>query len=129
MLTAETTLNVTRASLVDLDRQRAQAEHAIAVLTGVPPADLTIRPIASWSPGPPVTPLLVPSTLLQRLPDVVAAERNAAAANAQIGARCRPITLTSRFRDRLDSPARMTEAVDLIEALGGGWSADELESR
>ncbi len=55
------------------------------MLTGVPPADLTILPIASWSPGPPATPLLVPSTLLQRRPDVAAAERNAAAANAQIG--------------------------------------------
>lgn len=85
MLTAETTLNITRASLIDLDRQRTQAEHAIAVLIGEPPADLTILPIVNWSPGPPATPLLVPSTLLQRRPDVAAAERSAAAANAQIG--------------------------------------------
>jgi NodT family efflux transporter outer membrane factor (OMF) lipoprotein len=85
VLTAESTLNSTKASLIDLDRQRTQAEHAIAVLIGQPPADLTIQPIANWSPGPPATPLQVPSTLLQRRPDVAAAERSAAAANAQIG--------------------------------------------
>jgi NodT family efflux transporter outer membrane factor (OMF) lipoprotein len=85
VLTAETTLNSTRAGLIDLDRQRTQAEHAIAVLIGEPPADLTIAPLANWSPGPPATPLQVPSTLLQRRPDVAAAERSAAAANAQIG--------------------------------------------
>jgi NodT family efflux transporter outer membrane factor (OMF) lipoprotein len=85
MLTAETTLNSTKANLVDLDRQRTQAEHAIAVLIGQPPADLTIEAIASWSPAAPTTPLEVPSTLLQRRPDIAAAERSAAAANAQIG--------------------------------------------
>lgn len=85
MLTAETTLNTTAASLVDLDRQRTRAEHAIAVLTGKPPAELTIPPIVNWTPGPPATPLLVPSTLLQRRPDVAAAERSVSAANAQAG--------------------------------------------
>ncbi len=85
MLTAAATLNLTQASLVDLERQRTQAEHAIAVLVGQPPAKLTIPPIDNWSPGPPATPLLVPSTLLQRRPDVAAAERNVAAANARIG--------------------------------------------
>jgi len=85
MLTAQSTLSATQASLIDLDRQRTQAEHAIAVLIGLPPADLTIAPIAHWLPGPPVTPLQIPSTLLQRRPDVAAAERSTAAANAQIG--------------------------------------------
>jgi NodT family efflux transporter outer membrane factor (OMF) lipoprotein len=85
VLTAKTQLANTRANLVDLDRQRSQAEHAIAVLTGQPPASLTIQPLADWSPGPPPTPAAVPSSLLQRRPDVAAAERNAAAANAQIG--------------------------------------------
>jgi NodT family efflux transporter outer membrane factor (OMF) lipoprotein len=85
VLAARSTLNLTRGSLVDLDRQRTQAEHAIAVLVGLPPSALTIEPMADWSPGAPATPLLVPSTLLQRRPDIAAAERRMAAANAQIG--------------------------------------------
>ncbi|MDR3512939.1 MAG: efflux transporter outer membrane subunit [Caulobacteraceae bacterium] len=85
VLTAQTQLTNAKADLVDLDRQRTAAEHAIAVLIGQPPADLTIEPVADWSPGPPATPLQVPSTILQRRPDVAAAERSAAAANAQIG--------------------------------------------
>ena len=85
VLTAQTQLTTAKASLVDLDRARTAAEHAIAVLIGQPPANLTIQPIADWSPGAPPTPTSVPSLLLQRRPDVAAAERNAAAANAQIG--------------------------------------------
>lgn len=85
VLTAQTQLTNAKANLVDLDRQRTQAEHAIAVLTGQPPAFLTIQPVADWSPGPPPTPAEIPSALLQRRPDVAAAERSAAAANAQIG--------------------------------------------
>jgi NodT family efflux transporter outer membrane factor (OMF) lipoprotein len=85
VLTAQTQLTNAKASLVDLDRQRSQAEHAIAVLIGQPPAELAIAPVADWSPGPPATPVEAPSALLQRRPDVAAAERNVAAANAQIG--------------------------------------------
>ena len=85
VLTAQTQLTNAKASLVDLDRQRTQAEHAIAVLTGQPPAELTIQPIDNWTPGVPTTPIEVPSLILQRRPDVAAAERSAKAANAQIG--------------------------------------------
>lgn len=85
VLTAQTQLTNAKASLVDLDRQRAAAEHAIAVLIGEPPAELTIDPVDGWAPGPPATPEMVPSLLLQRRPDVAAAERSAKAANAQIG--------------------------------------------
>lgn len=85
VLTAQTQVTNAKADLVDLDRQRTAAEHAIAVLVGVPPAELTIQPVADWSPGPPPTPQAVPSAILQRRPDVAAAERSAAAANAQIG--------------------------------------------
>ncbi len=84
-LQAETTFDNARASLVDLDSQRAASEHAIAVLTGVPPADLTIAPDPNWAPSVPETPIDLPSTLLERRPDVAAAERLAQAANAQIG--------------------------------------------
>jgi NodT family efflux transporter outer membrane factor (OMF) lipoprotein len=85
VLTAQTQLTNARASLVDIDRQRTAAEHAIAVLTGQPPADLNIEPLPGWSPAPPATPEIAPTLLLQRRPDVAAAERSAKAANAQIG--------------------------------------------
>ncbi|HLK26153.1 MAG TPA: efflux transporter outer membrane subunit [Caulobacteraceae bacterium] len=84
-LQAETTLYNAQASLVDLDSQRAASEHAIAVLIGEPPADLTIAPDPNWTPTVPETPIEVPSTLLQRRPDIASAERSAKAANAQIG--------------------------------------------
>jgi NodT family efflux transporter outer membrane factor (OMF) lipoprotein len=85
MLLAETTLFNAQASLVDLDTQRTATEHAIAVLIGKPPADLTIEPDPNWKPNLPQTPVTLPSTLLQRRPDIAAAERSVAAANAQIG--------------------------------------------
>ncbi len=85
MLEAQTTLYNAQASLVDLDTQRTASEHAIAVLIGKPPADLTIAPDPNWAPKPPETPVTLPSTLLQRRPDISAAERLTAYANAQIG--------------------------------------------
>jgi len=74
-----------RASLVDIQATRAQLEHAIAALTGRPPADVTIAP-ADGVPGVPAIPAGVPSELLERRPDIAAAERRVAAANAQVGA-------------------------------------------
>ena len=85
MLQAQTTLLNAQASLVDLDTQRTASEHAIAVLIGKPPADLTIAPDPTWKPNLPQTPVALPSTLLERRPDIASAERGVAAANAQIG--------------------------------------------
>jgi NodT family efflux transporter outer membrane factor (OMF) lipoprotein len=85
MLQAQTTLYNAQASLVDLDTQRTASEHAIAVLIGKPPADLTIDADPNWKPQIPETPTALPSTLLERRPDIAAAERSVAAANAQIG--------------------------------------------
>jgi NodT family efflux transporter outer membrane factor (OMF) lipoprotein len=82
---AETTFTNAQAQLIDLENQRAADEHAIAVLTGQPPASLTIAPDPNWAPKVPLTPIALPSSLLQRRPDVASAERNVAAANAQIG--------------------------------------------
>lgn len=81
---AETQLKTTQAQSVDLGVQRAQYEHAIAVLVGKPPAELSIKTLASL-PTLPSVPVALPSSLLERRPDIAGAERRMAAANAQIG--------------------------------------------
>jgi NodT family efflux transporter outer membrane factor (OMF) lipoprotein len=82
---AEAQLKTTQAQALDVGVQRAQLEHAIALLVGRPPSDLTI-PRAPFKVAPPAIPVGLPSQLLERRPDIAAAERRVAAANAQIGA-------------------------------------------
>jgi NodT family efflux transporter outer membrane factor (OMF) lipoprotein len=84
VLQAQTTLANARADLASLTAQRAQLEHAIAVLVGKSPAEFTLA-AAPWNMAVPAVPLVVPSALLQRRPDIAAAERAVAQANAQIG--------------------------------------------
>jgi NodT family efflux transporter outer membrane factor (OMF) lipoprotein len=81
---AETQLETTRAQAIDLGVARAQLEHTIAILTGKPPAELTIA-VAPLGVAPPAIPVELPGELLQRRPDIAAAERRVAASNAQIG--------------------------------------------
>ena len=81
---AETLLETTRAQAQDTHVARAQFEHAIAVLIGKPPAEFSI-PVAPLEAAPPAIPAAIPSQILQRRPDVAAAERGVAAANAGIG--------------------------------------------
>ena len=81
---ALTQLKSTQAQAIDLKWQRAQLEHAIAVLIGVPPSELSIA-VREQLPALPAIPVALPSQLLERRPDVAAAERRVIAANAEIG--------------------------------------------
>jgi NodT family efflux transporter outer membrane factor (OMF) lipoprotein len=81
---AKTILQTTRAEAVDVGVARAQYEHAVAILIGKPPAEFSLPPLPLTAP-PPHVPISVPSELLERRPDIAAAERLVASANAQIG--------------------------------------------
>jgi NodT family efflux transporter outer membrane factor (OMF) lipoprotein len=84
LILAHTQLKTTQAQALDLGVQRAQFEHAIALLVGKAPADFSISH-AQLAAAVPVIPVSMPSDLLERRPDVAAAERRVEAANAQIG--------------------------------------------
>jgi NodT family efflux transporter outer membrane factor (OMF) lipoprotein len=81
---AKTQLQTTRAAAIDVGVARAQFEHAVAILIGKPPVEFSLPPLPLTAP-PPRIPVSVPSDLLERRPDIAAAERRVAAANAQIG--------------------------------------------
>jgi len=81
---AKTILQTTRAAAIDVGVLRAQYEHAVAILIGKPPAEFSLPPLPLTAP-PPHVPVSVPSELLERRPDIAAAERRVASANAQIG--------------------------------------------
>ncbi len=82
---AQAQLKSAEAQRVEARLNRAQLEHALAVLTGTPPGAFDLAQTARL-PAPPAVPEQLPSTLLERRPDIAAAERRVAAANAQIGA-------------------------------------------
>ncbi|UFS69215.1 efflux transporter outer membrane subunit [Geomonas sp. RF6] len=84
VLQAETQLQSTKAQALDLQVQRAQLEHAIALLIGKSPASFSLK-AEELKPTFPVIPVALPSQLLERRPDIAAAERRMAAANADIG--------------------------------------------
>lgn len=101
---ARTQLKSTQADLIDLIWQRAQLENAIAVLTGVPPAQFSLAETQDI-PALPQIPLSLPSQLLERRPDIAAAERSVIAANAEIGV------------------AQAAYYPDLTLSLSGGYSS------
>lgn len=116
MTQAKTQLKSTEAQAIDIKYQRAQLEHAIAVLIGDAPANFTISPNYQ-TPILPTIPKLLPSQLLERRPDIVSAEQQVIAANAQIGvakaAWFPDLTLSAgagyasnNFRHWIDSPNR-----------------------
>jgi NodT family efflux transporter outer membrane factor (OMF) lipoprotein len=115
---AQTQLETARAQLADLGPSRAQFEHAIAVLTGKPPSALSL-PVAPAQPPPPVL-VGLPSTLLERRPDIAAAERQVAAANEQIGVAKAAFYPSLSFGGSAGSQA--AALVDLLTAPTRLWS-------
>jgi NodT family efflux transporter outer membrane factor (OMF) lipoprotein len=81
---AQTQLSGAKAQSTDMHIARAEDEHAIAMLTGQPPASLEIGSSTIGAPPPPI-PMAVPSQLLERRPDIASSERQVAAANANVG--------------------------------------------
>jgi len=84
VITAQTQLQSTKAQLIAAQTSRATSEHAIALLTGQPPANLTV-PVGRLPDRVPTPPVSVPSTLLQQRPDIAQAERTMQQQNALIG--------------------------------------------
>nr|WP_229481825.1 efflux transporter outer membrane subunit [Massilia sp. JS1662] len=118
---AQTQLASAQSDDLTLARQRAQLEHAIAVLIGKAPADFALAP-AQWNVTVPDVPVGVPSTLLERRPDIAASERAVAAANAQIGivraAYFPQIGLTASYGPSASAIGDLFKASSMAWALG-----------
>ena len=120
VLQAETQLANAQAELLGLDRNRAQLEHAIAVLVGLAPGSFSLPVQAAMQTTVPAIPFDVPSTLLQRRPDIASAERRVAQANEQIG-----IAQSAYYPSlRLSGSAGLSAAGigDLFSASGVVWA-------
>ncbi len=119
VLQAQTQLANAQAEQLGLARQRAQLEHAIAVLVGQAPADFTLASVP-WQAVVPEVPLGVASTLLERRPDIAAAERRVAVANEQIG------IAQSAFYPSLNLSASTgsgaSRVADIFSASSSFWS-------
>ncbi|WP_439814555.1 efflux transporter outer membrane subunit [Zavarzinia sp. CC-PAN008] len=119
VLQAETQLATTRSGRAGLIQQRQVAENAIAVLLGTAPSTFRIAR-RDWTPVVPPVPVGVPSTLLLRRPDIAAAERRVAAANAGIG------VAESAFYPSLvlsgDAGSAASSLADLFTASASVWS-------
>ncbi|MGB5082335.1 MAG: efflux transporter outer membrane subunit [Burkholderiales bacterium] len=117
----ETQLKSTQAQALDLGVQRAQLEHAIAVLVGRPPSGFSIAAVP-LSATPPRIPPGLPSALLERRPDIAAAERRVAAANAQIGvakaAYFPSLTLSASYGSRSADAAQWLTAPSRFWSIG-----------
>ena len=119
---ARTQLENARAQAIATGVTRAQFEHAIAVLVGKPPAALTIAAVPAV-PDLPLIPADLPSVLLERRPDIAAAERRMAAANAQIGvaeaAFFPMLTLSANYGTMAERLAKLLSASSRTWSVGG----------
>jgi NodT family efflux transporter outer membrane factor (OMF) lipoprotein len=122
---AETQLKTTQAQLINVGVQRAQLEHAIAVLIGKPASDFSI-PATPLAGTPPEIPVGVPSELLERRPDIAVSERRVAAANAQIGvaeaAFYPSVTLTASLGLESSSLGKLFTAASRFWSVGASIS-------
>jgi NodT family efflux transporter outer membrane factor (OMF) lipoprotein len=116
---AEVQLKSAQANLIDIGVDRAQLEHAIAILLGEPPANFSLAPADLALKVPPL-PVALPGEVLERRPDIAAAERAMAAANAQIGVAKAAYfpTLTLSGSDGF----RATNLANLLSAPSRFWS-------
>jgi len=118
---AETQLKSTQAQLIDLGVQRAQLEHAIAILIGRAPGDFSL-PAAAFRAVMPAVPTGLPTELLERRPDIAGAERRVAAANAQIGiaqsAFFPSLTLSATLGQRASEAAQFFSAASRFWSIG-----------
>ncbi len=121
VVTAETQVEQTRSQAIAVGVQRALLENAIAVLIGKPPAEFSIAP-AAMATRVPVAPAGVPSALLERRPDIAAAERLMAASNAQIGAAeaayYPDLTLSASYGFASSSLAKLLRASNSFWSVG-----------
>ncbi|MCU1298300.1 MAG: hypothetical protein JWO91_2578 [Acidobacteriaceae bacterium] len=116
---ALTQLETARAQLVDLGVLRAQYEHAIAILMGKPPAELTIESYPINLLPPPV-PVDLPSALLERRPDIAAAERHVASTNEQVG--IAKAALYPALNFSATGGFQTTNAVEIVSLPSRFWS-------
>ena len=125
VITAQTQVQTAVAASINVGVQRSQLEHAIAVLTGHAPADVTLAPMR-LATDVPVVPPGIPSALLERRPDIAAAERTMQAQNAQIGAAIAAfypqVTLSALFGYVGDPIQSLVQAANRIWSLGASAS-------
>ena len=123
---AQTQLKSTQAQRVEANSSRAQLEHALATLLGKPSALLTL-PRTAALPQVPRIPVQLPAALIERRPDIAAAERRVAAANAQIGvaqsAYFPAVTLSANAGFRGNDLAQLLSAPNLFWSLGPALAA------
>lgn len=122
VITAETQLEGAESQQIAVGVTRAILEHAVAVLVGKAPGDFTLAP-AKLGTLVPVVPLVVPSALLERRPDIAGAERRMAAANAQVGvaiaAYFPDLTLSGSFGYASSVTSHLVKAPNNLWSFGG----------
>ena len=125
VITAQTQLQSAIAASINVGVQRSQLEHAIAVLTGRAPGDVTLPPMRLATEIP-VVPPGIPSALLERRPDIAAAERTMQAQNAQIGAAVAAfypqVTLSALFGYAGNPIQSLVQAANRVWSLGASAS-------